>query len=48
MQEWKIKAVEGKLIQGIDLGLVKNSPLLRQGQFIKIFEEGSIITTDFK
>ena len=33
---------------GVDLDLAKNSPLLRQGQFIKIFEEGSIIKTDFK
>jgi hypothetical protein len=46
MQEWKIKAVEGKLINGTDLKLTTENNLTKKGNFIKLFYEGGILKTN--
>ena len=46
MQEWKIKAAEGKLINGLDLELDSKNYLTKKGNFIKLFNEGGTLKTN--
>ncbi|WP_158974643.1 fibronectin type III domain-containing protein [Cellulophaga sp. L1A9] len=48
MTSWKIKAVEGKLIHGTDLNLIKNNKITKKTQFIKLFNEGGTLKTALK